>query len=99
MSHPGPCANRPLAKDSELRQATSELETQLRLAATSLSEYKLRAANAETKLGELSNTATKSVSLEKELKDRNQLIAKLRHDGESRPPSADCAPVLALERD
>lgn len=71
-----------LAKDSELRQATSELESQLRLAATSLSEYKLRAANAETKLGELSNTATKSVGLEKEVKDRNQLIAKLRHDGE-----------------
>lgn len=71
-----------IAKDSELRQATTELESQLRLAATSLSEFKLRAANAETKLGELSNTATKSVGLEKEVKDRNQLIAKLRHDGE-----------------
>lgn len=72
------------AKDSELRQATSELESQLRAAATSLSEFKLRAANAETKLGDLSNTATKSVGLEKELRERNQLIAKLRHDGEPR---------------
>lgn len=87
VSYPGSYSNSPIAKDSELRQATSELETQLRLAATSLSEYKLRAANAETKLGELSNTATKSVTLEKELKDRNQLIAKLRHDGEFLPLS------------
>lgn len=72
----------PVAKESELHQATSELESQLRTAATSLSEFKLRAANAETKLGDLTNTATKSVGLEKEVRDRNQLIAKLRHDGE-----------------
>lgn len=70
-----------VAKDSELQQATFELEGQLRAAATSLSEFKLRAANAETKLGDLSNTATRSASLEKEIRDRNQLIAKLRHDG------------------
>ena len=70
------------AKESELQQATSELETQLRAAATSLSEFKLRAANAETKLGDLANTASRSAGLEKEIRDRNQLIAKLRHDGE-----------------
>ena len=69
------------AKESELQQATSELETQLRAAATSLSEFKLRAANAETKLGDLANTASRSAGLEKEIRDRNQLIAKLRHDG------------------
>jgi hypothetical protein len=71
-----------IAKDSELHQATSELETQLRLAASSLSEYKLRAANAETRLGELSRDTTKLTSLEKELKEKNQLVAKLRHDSE-----------------
>jgi hypothetical protein len=70
-----------VAKDSELQQATFELEGQLRAAATSLSEFKLRAANAETQLGDLCNTATRSASLEKEIRDRNQLIAKLRHDG------------------
>ncbi|WVN85460.1 uncharacterized protein L203_100606 [Cryptococcus depauperatus CBS 7841] len=68
------------AKDSELQQAISELETQLRLAATSLSEYKLRAANAETRLSELSNDATRTTVLEKELKEKNQLIGKLRHE-------------------
>ncbi|KAK8865685.1 hypothetical protein IAR55_000830 [Kwoniella newhampshirensis] len=69
-----------VAKDSELRQATTELETQLRLAATSLSEYKLRAANAETRLSEVSSDATRSSALERELREKNQLIGKLRHD-------------------
>ncbi|RSH92703.1 hypothetical protein EHS25_008148 [Saitozyma podzolica] len=69
-----------LTKDSELRQATSELETQLKLAATSLSEFKLRAANAEARLSELSNDATRSTTLEKEMKEKNLLISKLRHD-------------------
>jgi hypothetical protein len=70
-----------VAKDSELQQATQELESQLRAAATALSEYKLRAANAETRLGELSNDATRSASLAKELKEKNQIIGKLRHEG------------------
>ncbi|OWT41125.1 hypothetical protein C362_01339 [Cryptococcus neoformans Bt1] len=68
------------AKDSEIRQATTELETQLRTAAESLSEFKLRAANAETRLSEVSSDASKSAALEKELKDKNQIIGKLRHD-------------------
>jgi hypothetical protein len=55
----------------------------LRQAATALSEFKLRAANAETKLGEMSNDASKSSTLSKELKEKNQIIGKLRHDGES----------------
>lgn len=58
-----------------------ELETQLRLAATSLSEYKLRAANAETRLAELANDATRSERLERELREKNQVVGKLRHDG------------------
>lgn len=48
-----------------------------------MSEFKLRAANAETKLGEMSNDASKSSTLSKELKEKNQIIGKLRHDGES----------------
>lgn len=70
------------AKDSELRQATSELEAQLKLAATQLSEYKLRAANAESSLSQATSNATKSTALEREIKEKNALIAKLRHDGE-----------------
>ncbi|WWC60507.1 uncharacterized protein I303_103080 [Kwoniella dejecticola CBS 10117] len=69
-----------IAKDSELRQATSELETQLRLAATSSSEFKLRCANAETKLSEVSSSAGKVGSLEREMREKNVLIGKLRHD-------------------
>lgn len=71
------------AKESELRQATSDLESQLRLAASALSEYKLRTANAETRLGELEKTVGRSASLEKEIREKNQVIGKLRHDGES----------------
>ena len=71
-----------LAKDSELRQATTELESQLRLAAASLSEYKLRTANAETRLAESASDATRSEKLDRELREKNQVIGKLRHDGE-----------------
>lgn len=63
-----------------MRQATSDLESQLRLAATALSEYKLRTANAETRLGELERTVGRSAALEKEIKDKNHVIGKLRHD-------------------
>ncbi|WVW80348.1 hypothetical protein I302_102328 [Kwoniella bestiolae CBS 10118] len=69
-----------VAKDSELRQATSELETQLRLAATSLSDYKLRCANAETRLSEVSSSAGKVGQMEREMREKNVLIGKLRHD-------------------
>ncbi|RXK42564.1 hypothetical protein M231_00118 [Tremella mesenterica] len=68
------------AKDSELRQATTELETQLRLAATSLSEFKLRAANAETRLSEVSNDALRASALELDVREKNKTIAKLRHE-------------------
>lgn len=71
-----------VAKDSELYAATSGLETQLQTAATSLSEYKLRCANAETRLGEMSGDASRSAKLEKEIKEKERLISKLRHDGE-----------------
>ena len=58
-----------------------ELETQLRTAATSLSEFKLRAANAESSLSEVGNDKTRSSGLEKELREKTQIIGKLRHDG------------------
>lgn len=72
-----------LAKDSELRQATSELESQLKLAVSQLSEYKLRCANAESSLDSMANDASRSSGLEKAVKEKNAIIAKLRHDGES----------------
>jgi predicted nucleic acid-binding Zn-ribbon protein len=65
-----------------LRQATSELEGQLKLAVAQLSEYKLRAANAESSLSSLASDAIRVNALEKEVRDKNATIAKLRHDGE-----------------
>jgi hypothetical protein len=44
-----------LAKDLEIAQATNELESQLRYAATSLAEYKSRTADAEVSLRSRSN--------------------------------------------
>lgn len=70
------------AKDSELRQATAELEGQLKMAVGQLSEFKLRAANAESSLSSVSSDASKCKALERDLRDKNAIIAKLRHDGE-----------------
>ncbi|BEJ18027.1 hypothetical protein CspHIS471_0703040 [Cutaneotrichosporon sp. HIS471] len=68
------------AKDSELRQATAELESQLKRATVQLSEFKLRCANAESSLSALSNDAGRVAQLEKEGKEKQAIIAKLRHD-------------------
>ncbi|RSH85847.1 uncharacterized protein EHS24_004027 [Apiotrichum porosum] len=68
------------AKDSELRQATAELEGQLKMAVGQLSEFKLRAANAESSLSSVSSDASKCKALERDLRDKNAIIAKLRHD-------------------
>lgn len=65
-----------------------------------MSEYKLRAANAETRLGELGNDASKSANLSKELKEKQQTIAKLRHEGESvqdPPGQSSCVAVVNNE--
>lgn len=67
-------------KDVEIRQAQTELETQLRSVVHSLAEYKIRAHEAETRLEDISNDTTKSAKLEKELKEKNAMIGKLRHD-------------------
>ncbi|KAL7423684.1 hypothetical protein Q5752_001266 [Cryptotrichosporon argae] len=68
------------AKDAELAQATHELEAQLKLAVTQLSEFKLRAANAETRLDEAGRETGRAERLERELRDKNAAISKLRHD-------------------
>ncbi|CAK9782195.1 hypothetical protein CC85DRAFT_325323 [Cutaneotrichosporon oleaginosum] len=68
------------AKDAELRQATAELEAQLKRATVQLSEYKLRCANAESSVSTLSSDAGRVAQLEKEARDKAAVIAKLRHD-------------------
>ncbi|KAL1405135.1 hypothetical protein Q8F55_008758 [Vanrija albida] len=68
------------AKDLELHQATAELEGQLKLAVAQLSEFKLRAANAESSLSSVETNASRATVLEKELREKHTVIAKLRHD-------------------
>ncbi|TXT04956.1 hypothetical protein VHUM_04039 [Vanrija humicola] len=68
------------AKDLELHQATAELEGQLKLAVSQLSEFKLRAANAESSLSSVESNASRATVLEKELREKHTVIAKLRHD-------------------
>ncbi|GMK60075.1 hypothetical protein CspeluHIS016_0902920 [Cutaneotrichosporon spelunceum] len=68
------------AKDLELRQATEELEGQLKRATVQLSEFKLRCANAESSLSALSSDAGRVAQLEKEGREKHAVIAKLRHD-------------------
>lgn len=63
-----------------MRQATTELESQLKHAVGQLSEFKLRCANAESSLDSLSTDASKTSTLEKSVKEQNATIAKLRHD-------------------
>ncbi|XP_006463407.1 hypothetical protein AGABI2DRAFT_73535 [Agaricus bisporus var. bisporus H97] len=64
------------AKDHELRQAVKDYESQL----APLAEFKSRALNAELQLEESKSTTSRAQQLEKELKEKNLLIGKLRHE-------------------
>ena len=66
-------------------------------ATQSLAEYKSRALNAELQLEESSTNSTRTQELEKEVKEKNLLIGKLRHEGLS-TVSASMIAVLALNR-
>ncbi|KAI0346638.1 hypothetical protein BDW22DRAFT_1352796 [Trametopsis cervina] len=68
------------AKDHELQQAVKDYETRFVQVTQSLAEYKHRATTAEMLLEESSTNSTKTQQLEKELKEKNLLIAKQRHE-------------------
>ncbi|KAF5357234.1 hypothetical protein D9756_006642 [Leucocoprinus leucothites] len=68
------------AKDHELRQAVKDYESQLTQVTQSLAEFKSRALNAELQLEETQSTTSRALQLEKELKEKNLLIGKLRHE-------------------
>ena len=57
-----------------------DYEAQLMQATQSLAEYKSRALNAELQLEESSTNNTRVAELEKEVKEKNLLIGKLRHE-------------------
>ncbi|EPT02100.1 hypothetical protein FOMPIDRAFT_1059377 [Fomitopsis schrenkii] len=69
------------AKDHDLKQAVKEYEAQLENITQSLAEYKSRALNAELQLQDSSTSNSRTQELEKEVKEKQLLIGKLRHEG------------------
>jgi len=68
------------AKDHEIRQAVKDFESRFNEVTISLAEFKHRAITAEMQLEESSTNVSRSQELEKELKEKNLLINKLRHE-------------------
>ncbi|KAG6834980.1 hypothetical protein H0H93_005946 [Arthromyces matolae] len=69
-----------IAKDHELKQAVKDYESQLTQVTQSLAEFKHRALTAEIQLEESTTNASRTQELEKEVKEKNLLIGKLRHE-------------------
>ncbi|KAI5477671.1 Golgi matrix protein [Pseudohyphozyma bogoriensis] len=68
------------AKERELQSTLGDLEDQLAASNESLAEYKQRASTAENQLAAAQNDSEKVLTLTKEVKDKNLLIGKLRHE-------------------
>lgn len=68
------------AKDHELRQAVKDYEAQLQQVTLSLAEFKHRAHTAELQLEESQTNITRTAELENQVKEKNLLIGKLRHE-------------------
>ncbi|KAG8741949.1 hypothetical protein FRC10_002261 [Ceratobasidium sp. 414] len=69
-----------LAKDMEIRQALAESESSLQHTIKQLAEFKSRALQAEAELAESTHNSDRVATLEKEVKEKNLLIGKLRHE-------------------
>ncbi|CAE7062146.1 unnamed protein product [Rhizoctonia solani] len=69
-----------LAKDMEIRQALAESESTLQHTIKQLAEFKSRALQAEAELAESTHNSERVNTLEKEVKEKNLLIGKLRHE-------------------
>ncbi|EPQ52346.1 hypothetical protein GLOTRDRAFT_80624 [Gloeophyllum trabeum ATCC 11539] len=68
------------AKEHELKQAVKEHEDQFNQLTQSLAEYKHRALTAELQLEESTSNSSRIQNLEKEVKEKELLIQKLRHE-------------------
>ncbi|KAI8603817.1 hypothetical protein EDD21DRAFT_368018 [Dissophora ornata] len=68
------------AKDSEIQFAVEGLHRELNFSNASLEEYQNRAHVAEEQLRHLTLDVEKARLLEKEVKDKNQTIGRLRHE-------------------
>lgn len=69
------------AKDNELQALLGDLQTQLHDTQQALEGYRQRATQAETQLQNAQNDSEKVLALSKEVKEKNLLIGKLRHEG------------------
>lgn len=70
-------------KDRELKATLGDIQMQLRETSKGLVEYRQRAQAAETKLAETQSESARTVVLEKEVREKNLHIGKLRHEGGS----------------
>ncbi|KAF8842947.1 hypothetical protein BDN67DRAFT_898199 [Paxillus ammoniavirescens] len=68
------------AKEHELHQAVKDYKAQLDDVTLSLAEYKRRALDAELQLDDDKTNALRTSDLEQQLKEKNLLIGKLRHE-------------------
>ncbi|CAG8478830.1 2505_t:CDS:2 [Paraglomus occultum] len=68
------------AKESEIREIVEGIERKLSITATELSEYKGRAIRAENELSQVKDEINRVQQYEKDIKEKNLLIGKLRHE-------------------
>ncbi|KAG2343037.1 hypothetical protein BDR05DRAFT_933923 [Suillus weaverae] len=68
------------SKEHELSQAVKDYRSQLDDVTMSLAEFKRRALDAEAQLDELKINASRTQELEQDVKEKNLLIGKLRHE-------------------
>ncbi|KAG8216811.1 hypothetical protein J3R82DRAFT_7064 [Butyriboletus roseoflavus] len=68
------------AREHELHQAVKGYKTQLDDATLSLADFKRRALDAEIQLEDNKNNASRTSELEQDVKEKNLLIGKLRHE-------------------
>ncbi|GAA5906113.1 hypothetical protein JCM6882_003563 [Rhodosporidiobolus microsporus] len=68
------------AKDRELQALLGDLQTQLHDTTKELATYRNRASQAEDRLAAAQNDSEKVLALSKEVKEKNLLIGKVRHE-------------------
>lgn len=76
------------AKDREIRATLGDMQVQVQSLTKSLQEYKQRAHAAETRLSTTQSDSERVSALQQEVKEKNLLIGKLRHEG--KPRSYSC---------
>ena len=69
------------AKDREIRATLGDMQVQVQSLTKSLHEYKQRAHAAESQLSTTQSDSEKVLALQQEVKEKNLLIGKLRHEG------------------